>query len=126
MLEDISNQYQVDGKSAAWITRLGTVFWSMVEVAVPRSLPNLFEFLLIVGGLLFVAPQVQRLGFIALGITLAVHGGVLALGDWMRHKTTKWKRASQVLLVGALVILIGALLVLALVGADTLFDLRGR
>jgi patatin-related protein len=137
MLEDISNQYQVDGKSAAWITRLGTVFWGMVEVAVPRSLPNLifrhwvkllylFEFLLIVGGLLFVAPQVQRLGFIALGITLAVHGGVLALGDWMRHKTTKWKRASQVLLIGALVILIGALLVLALVGADTLFDLRGR
>jgi patatin-related protein len=26
MLEDISNQYQVDGKSAAWLTRLGRVF----------------------------------------------------------------------------------------------------
>jgi Protein of unknown function (DUF3376) len=137
MLEDISNQYQVDGKSAAWLTRLGRVFWGLVEVAVPRSLPNLlfrhwvkllylFEFLLIAGGWLFVAPQAQRFGFIALGITLAAHGGVLALGDWMRHKSRRWKRASQVLLTVALTALIVAVLLLALVGADTLFDLRGR
>jgi patatin-related protein len=137
MLEDISNQYQVNGKAAAWLTRLGSVFWGVVEVAVPRSLPNLifrywvkllylFEALLIVGGLLFVVPEVQRLGFIALGITLVFHSGVLALGAWMRHKTKKWKRASRVLLIGALIVLVGALLFLALVGADTLFDLRGR
>jgi hypothetical protein len=73
---------------------------------------------LIAAGTIFVKPQVQLLGFITLGVTAAVHLVTLLLRDYMLGRRA-WLR----ILVAALVL---ALLFLALVGADTLFDLRTR
>src|SRR5215211_5838934 len=130
MLENIADGYRGMGRRpAAWLARFGRVFWGLVEVAVPQSLPGeifrywlillyVFEALLIAAGTIFVKPQVQLLGFITLGVTATVHLGTLLLRDYMLGRRA-WLR----ILVAALVL---ALLFLALVGADTLFDLRTR
>ena len=130
MFQDISDGYRGVGSTpAAWLARFGRLFWGFVEVAVPRNLAGeifrywlillyCFEALLIVTGTVFVKPEVQLLGFITLGVTAAVHVGVLLLSDYMLGRRT-WLR----ILVAALVL---ALLILALVGADALFDLRTR
>ena len=77
-----------------------------------------FEGLLIVAGTIFVKPEVQLLGFITLGVTGAIHIGILLLSDSMLGRRT-WLRI--------LVVALGLVLVfLALVGADTLFDLQTR
>jgi hypothetical protein len=73
---------------------------------------------LIVAGAVFVKPEVQLLGLITLGVTAAVHIGILLLSDYMLGRRT-WLRT----LVAALVL---TLLILALVRVDTLFDLRTR
>ena len=130
MFQDISDGYrEVGSRPAAWLARFGRLFWGFVEVAVPRNLPGeifrywlillyFFEALLIVAGTIFVKPEVQLLGFITLGVTAAIHTGILLLSDYMLGRRT-WLR----ILVAALVLV---LLFLALVGADTLFDLRTR
>jgi patatin-related protein len=130
MLESIADGYRGVGRwPAAWLARLGRVFWGLVEVAVPRSLAGeifrywlvllyFFEALLIAAATIFVKPQVQLLGFITLGVTGAIHLVTLLLRDYMLGRRA-WLRV----LVAALVL---ALLFLALVGADTLFDLRAR
>jgi hypothetical protein len=41
MLESLARRYQVRRESVAWVTRLGRVFWGVVEAAVPRSPWNL-------------------------------------------------------------------------------------
>jgi len=130
MFQDISDGYrEVGSRPAAWLARFGRLFWGFVEVAVPRNLPGeifrywlillyFFEALLIVAGTIFVKPEVQLLGFITLCVTAAIHTGILLLSDYMLGRRT-WLR----ILVAALVLV---LLFLALVGADTLFDLRTR
>jgi patatin-related protein len=130
MFQDISDGYRgVGSRPAAWLVRFGRLFWGFVEVAVPRNLPGelfrywlillyFFEGFLIAAGTIFVKPQVQLLGFITLGVTAAVHLVTLLLRDYMLGRRA-WLR----ILVAALVV---ALLFLALVGADTLFDLRTR
>ena len=130
MFQDISDGYRgVGSRPAAWLARFGRLFWGFVEVAVPRNLPGeifrywlillyFFEGFLIAAGTIFVKPEVQLLGFITLGVTAAVHLVTLLLRDYMLGRRA-WLR----ILVAALVL---ALLFLALVGADTLFDLRTR
>jgi patatin-related protein len=130
MFQDISDGYRgVGSRPAAWLARFGRLFWGFVEVAVPRNLPGeifrywlillyFFEAFLIAAGTVFVKPQVQLLGFLTLGVTATVHLGTLLLRDYMLGRRA-WLR----ILVAALVL---ALLFLALVGADTLFDLRTR
>jgi hypothetical protein len=127
MLEDIAEDYGgVGRRPAAWFARLGRIFWGLVEVAVPRSLPNLifqhwlmllylFELLLIIGGALFVAPEIQRFGLVTFGVTAVIHLSTLALGDYMRGRN-RWLNILKITLILVL-------LFLAVVGADTLYDL---
>jgi patatin-related protein len=130
MLESISDGYRgVGRRPAAWLARFGRLFWGFVEVAVPRSLLAeifrywlrllyFFEVLLIAAGTVFVKPQVQLLGLVTFGVTAAIHGVILLLRDYMLGRRA-WLR----ILVTVFVI---ALLILAVVGADALFDLRTR
>ena len=71
ILSGISTSYEISDRYMAWIVRLGQIFWGLVEVAVPRSLPNLifrhwlkviyaFEVLAILGGMIFAKQQVSR------------------------------------------------------------------
>jgi patatin-related protein len=130
ILSSISDGYRgVGRRPAAWLARFGRLFWGFVEVAVPRSLLAelfrywlrllyLFEVLLIAAGTLFVKPQVQLLGLVTLGVTVAIHIIILLLRDYMLGRRA-WLR----ILVAFLVI---ALLILASVGAYALFVLRTR
>ena len=129
MLEGLSAKYQRGAKTAAWVTRLGRVFWGMVEVAVPRSMRNivfrhwlkllyLFEALLIVGGWLLGSDVVQDFGWKALVVTLAVNGVVLLLSDVMRGYFSKWRLTKYLLmLVVAACTLTGAWHLLGVAGA---------
>ena len=125
VFEDIANQNALDGKSLAWIARLGQVFWGLVEVAVPGSILNLLmmhwlkvlyvlELVLIILGFLFSAPvDLQNFALKIFAITLAINVAVLLLRDKMRGQR-RW-------LYAGLVIVIGLVLVLAGIGFADLF-----
>ncbi|MCF8382046.1 MAG: patatin-like protein [Chlorobium sp.] len=101
ILSGIADQYGVAGKGLlAVMMRAGTLLWWLVEASVPRSMTNLvfkhwmqllylFETLLLILGLLFVNPGVQRLGLTILALTGAVHLTVLWLRDLLLFKN-KW------------------------------------
>jgi len=98
ILEDLGNRYQQDRRPGAWIARLGGWFWGFVEVAVPRSVPNLifrhwlrllylFEALLIVGGTIFRSDSVvQQLGWMTLGFTLLLNLLLFVLTDLIKGR----------------------------------------
>ena len=98
VFEDIANQNSLDGKSLAWIARLGQAFWGLVEVAVPGSILNLlmmhwlkvlyvFELVLIGLGFLLSAPAAfQTFALKLFAVTLAINITVLLLRDKMRGK----------------------------------------
>src|SRR5436190_507879 len=95
MFHDMPNQHNLEGKSLARVSRLGQVFWGLVEVAVPGSLLNLlffhwlkilyvFEVFLIVGAILLNADKaVTNFGWSALGITATINVVVLLLSDYI-------------------------------------------
>lgn len=121
VFEDIANQNALDGKSLAWIARLGQMFWGLVEVAVPGSILNLlmmhwlkvlyvFELLLILLGFLFSAPpELQTFALKLFAVTVAINLAVLLLRDKMRgkHGWLKGLLAAAILVV-ALLASIGA------------------
>jgi hypothetical protein len=94
MLEGIAETQQLNKNYVLWITRLTQLFWGLVEVAVPGSVPNLmfrhwlkllylFEFLLVFGGTLLLNKGIQQFGLLAFGITVAIHAAMLLLSDYM-------------------------------------------
>jgi patatin-related protein len=119
MLETLAEKHRVESKRMAWVTRLGRVFWGLVEVAVPGSFFHLlfrhwvkllyaFEFFLIIGGILLLDRDAQRFGFVALAITGATHLIVAWLGDYMRGAHYKFLRS-----LGGILAIIAASLFIA-------------
>lgn len=127
ILEDIANHNALDGKSLAWIARLGQVFWGLVEVAVPNSILNLLmfhwlrvlyvlELLLLIACFLFTAPaELQNFAWKIFAITITVNLAVLLLRDKMRGRKG-WRYALGVIVVGLVLILAG-------IGAADLFGM---
>ena len=121
VFEDIANQNALDGKSLAWIARLGQAFWGLVEVAVPGGILNLlmmhwlrvlyvFEIVLIVLGFVFSAPAaMQTFALKIFAVTVVINIAVLLLRDKMRGKRG-W-------LKGLVIAVIGLIVLLALIGA---------
>ena len=116
MLEGLARDSHLDSKRVAWVARLGQAFWGFVELAVPGSFGNmlgrhlihllyLVEVFLIVGGTLLVFQNVQHFGLVALGITVAVHVGLLWLGDYIRGRKW-WGRLIGLALLAALILLL--------------------
>jgi patatin-related protein len=129
MLETVAASYRLSGKPGLWLSRAGRVFWGLVEVAVPRSLGTLFwhhwlgvlyilELLVVFGGLALSFKGIYQFGLIALSITLALHFVTLLIGDYVIGQR-RWLR-----ILGMCLIL--AVLGLAVVGADRIFDLLSR
>jgi patatin-related protein len=94
MLESHALAQRLSGNRMIWITRLAQLFWTLVEVLIPDSVPNLifhhwlkllyfFEALMLVLGTLLLNQTIQQFGFIAFLVTITVHGAVLFLGDWL-------------------------------------------
>lgn len=121
ILSGLSDRRNVNSNSVAWIARFGQVFSSLVEVSVPRSIPNLlfrhwlkllylFEVLLIVGATILAKPEVAQLGWTLLGITVSVNIVTWWLNDFMQGRGVVLR--FLVLLLGAgftLLAVIGAL-----------------
>jgi patatin-related protein len=98
MLEDVADQYSVGQKWAAWVTRLGRLFWGLVEISVPRGLLTLLArywqqlllmlaILLIAGGAAFTEPGARNVGWGLLALIAAVGSARRLLGDYMRNRT---------------------------------------
>ena len=112
ILGSLSQSRGVDRKYSLWIIRLGQIFWSLVEVAVPRSFPDLLfrhwlklvyflEVLLIAGSTLLLAKEVQQFALTAFGITAAVHMAVLVLRDLIQSRN-RWVNLAKA--VGGVVV----------------------
>jgi hypothetical protein len=129
MLEGLARRYQVRQESVAWVTRLGRVFWGIVEAAVPRSPWNLltrnfihllylFEVVLLVGGTLFVSHPIQEFALLSLAGTLAFHLTLTLLGEYMQGRETLWRLLRYlVAAVLALLVVLGVVQGLDILGA---------
>jgi len=107
VFENVANANQLDGKSLAWIARLGQLFWGLVEIAVPNTIRNMlfnhwlsviyaFEIFTVVVGLVLSSQPAQQFGWTALGITAVLNVVVLVLKDVMRGRRAVF-RATAVL-----------------------------
>ena len=130
MLEDLSESRRVSSQYAAWIARMGQIFWALVEVAVPRSFPELLfrHFLKLVYFLLallialstiLLAPDVQKFALTAFGLTAAIHLAVVLLGDLINSRR-RWVNLGKTIGAGLLVIIIamGVFTIAAILGWD--------
>ena len=100
MLEALADKYGLEPgqRAAVWIARFGSVFWNIISVAVPKSLPHLFfrhwlavlyvlAFIMIFGGVLLPgAQEVKSFGWKMLGLIVALNLVVAALGDYIAGK----------------------------------------
>ena len=129
MFEDMANQHNLESKRLAWIARLGQIFWGLVEVAVPGSIPSLLfrhwlklfyflDALLIATSTFLGAGEVQRFAFTLLGLTLAIHLGTFLMSDYLRGRNLFWR--GLLAIAGILV------LFFIFVGIDEVFNLRIR
>ncbi len=103
IFDDVAQAHQVDSKSIRWIARAGQIFWGLVEVAVPGSLPSLlfrrwltllyaFEIVLLVLATFVIStPGVATFAWKLVGLTLATNFAVFVLRDYMRGKR-QWLR----------------------------------
>lgn len=130
ILESMSKKRGINGKYSVWVIRLGQIFWSLVEVAVPRSFPDLMfrhwlklvyflELLLVAGSTLLLAKEVQQFALTAFGITAGVHLAVVLLRDLIQSQN-RWINLSKAIGAALLVslIIIGGLSVSAMLGGD--------
>jgi patatin-related protein len=112
ILSDIGDRYADQGRPGKLIARLGGWFWGFIEVAMPRSIPNLlfiywlkllylFEVLLIGFSIFLPAPEAPRFGWTALGITLLVHLAHLLVSDHLRSRR-QWRRTFTTFAIAAL------------------------
>jgi hypothetical protein len=130
ILEALSSDRRVSTKYGVWVARLGQVVWALVEVAVPRSFPDLFfrhwlklvyflEALLLVGSTLLLATSVQQFAIAAFGITVAIHIAVDVLRDVIQSRN-RWLNLGKAIAIMILVtlILVGGLAVAGILGAE--------
>lgn len=112
ILDSLSRKKGVSSKYSLWIVRLGQIFWALVEVAVPRSFPDLvfrhwlklvyfLEVLLVAGSTLLLAKEVQQFALTAFAITAAVHLAVLILRDLIQSRN-RWANLGKA--IGAVVL----------------------
>jgi hypothetical protein len=137
VLEGYADAQRLGRERVVWVTRLAQLFWSLVEVAVPGSVPNLvyrhwlkllyfFEALMILLGTLLLNPAIQQFGLVAFVVTAASHAAVLFLGDRMsgekrRSRRERLRNIGIALLVLLVVptLALGVIVLAAMLGAET-------
>jgi hypothetical protein len=126
MFEDIASRQGRQGTQLRWITRLGGIFWGLVQVAVPGSIGNMlfnhwlkllvaFESTVLLGGLVLSVGGAVRFGGLTLLGTVLIWLAVAMLKDRMSQEN-RWRNR-------LLVIVFVIASVLMLVGVDRLFGL---
>jgi hypothetical protein len=128
MLSDISAKGHLSNKYTGWLARLGRIFWGLIEVAVPRSIPHLLfhhwikllyltELVMAAVGTVLINTQIQKFSLIAFSLTLAVHWTVLILHDSLRFRTRWFSLVKTIfILFIILMIVLGIASFLALTG----------
>lgn len=124
IFENIADRHGQSADRLLWVSRLGQIFWGLVEVAAPNSFWNLlfyhwlkllyfFELILIVGGSFLVNKEAQQFGIAALSLTILTHLTVTTLNSYM--KGGRFLQAAGKTAVGAMIIsaIIGALFMIA-------------
>ncbi len=134
MLAGLSHARNVSSRYGAWLARVGQIFWSLVEVAVPRSIPHFVfrhwlkllyfvEVLLIVLGTFLVTGPVQQVALAAFGLTATAHLLAGVLGDIMegRHR---WQKIAIVvgITITAVLVTCGVVTIWALFGDEKVWD----
>jgi patatin-related protein len=95
IFEGIADKDSQLGSRLRWISRLGLIFWGLVEVAAPNSFWNLlfqhwltliyfFEVVLLIGSTIFVKPEVQQFATVLLILTLIVNLTTVELNSLMK------------------------------------------
>jgi hypothetical protein len=114
MLDTMSNRYSFMKKPAAFFVTMGRICWSVVEAAMPRSIPNLLmrywfqlllivEIVMIVGGTLITSEKsIQPLGVKLLILTLVFR----ALIEMVRLKIGHMRAPRTVVAVVLLVVFV--------------------
>ena len=116
ILESMSTKRGASSKYSMWIVRLGRIFWALVEVAVPRSFPDLLfrhwlkliyflEVLLIAGSTLLLAKEAQQFAITAFAITAAIHLAVTILRDVLQSEN-RWLKIGRAILIFLFVVVI--------------------
>jgi hypothetical protein len=135
MLTALSDRRNVKSASVAWIARFGQIFTSLVEVSVPRSIPNLllrhwikllymFEVFVIVGATILAKSGAAQFGWTLLGITVSVNVITWWLSDFMQRRLTILRFIISLLAtVFALLALVGGLKLAWLLFGVTIHDL---
>jgi hypothetical protein len=95
ILDGLREKYAISGKQvSSTLVLLGRALWGLVEVSIPRRLPQLLYrywirliylllILLIIGGVALGFSTVQKFGFVCLGITVALDLGPRLLSAWI-------------------------------------------
>jgi patatin-related protein len=130
ILESMSTKRGASSKYSMWIVRLGRIFWALVEVAVPRSFPDLIfrhwlkliyflEVLLIAGSTLLLAKEAQQFAITAFAITSAIHLAVTILRDVLQSEN-RWLKIGRAILIFLFIMMIvsGGLAIAAVFGWD--------
>lgn len=130
ILESMSTKRGASSKYSMWIVRLGRIFWALVEVAVPRSFPDLLfrhwlkliyflEVLLIAGSTLLLAKEAQQFAITAFAITAAIHLAVTILRDVLQSEN-RWLKIGRAILIFLFIVVIvsGGLAIAAVFGWD--------
>jgi patatin-related protein len=100
MLEGHALAQRLSGNRMIWVTRIAQLFWALVEVAIPDSVPHLifrhwlkllyfFEALMVLLGTLLLNQAIQQFGFIAFLVTIVTQGAVLFLGDRLSPRSER-------------------------------------
>ena len=116
ILESMSTKRGASSKYSMWIVRLGRIFWALVEVAVPRSFPDLvfrhwlkliyfLEVLLIAGSTLLLAKEAQQFAITAFAITAAIHLAVTILRDVLQSEN-RWLKIGRAILIFLFIVVI--------------------
>lgn len=120
MLDGLAAKYRRDFKSLGWIATLASVFWGMVEVAVPNSVAHIFwrhwlkiiyilDGILIAGGIALGRPEVTTFGWGALGVTVAATLAVAVLSDFIAGEgLSRWLNAAKAVAIVIALVLMGA------------------
>jgi patatin-related protein len=131
LLDGVSDRYEVLKKPSRWLVRAGQFLWGLVQVATPRTLPQilfrywqpllvLVSLLMIVGGALFGSPGTSKAGWVLLGFVV---GGRLVV--WLTQDLLRRRRGwiIGITLVAVLIVVVLAVVELWLHVGDDLADL---
>ncbi|HKY01957.1 MAG TPA: patatin-like protein [Burkholderiales bacterium] len=94
MLDSVARSYNLKKSPFAWLATFASMFWGLVEIAVPQTMWNLLgrhwitllylvDFGMIAGGMLVAQPAISKFGWMALTATFGIHALATVTGYYI-------------------------------------------